>query len=208
MTELPAIASSRTAETEKTRAIVEAARREFAARGFAAAKLDDIARAAGVAKGTIYLYFENKAALFEGVVRGHLVPQIEAAEAMIAAHDGPVEDLFRHLFHTLRRAVLDTDLREVIRLLIAEGHNFPEIRAFYYREVVSRGMRMLRGLLERGAASGEFRGSAAADMPQLLVAPLLVGAIWKSLFDDIAPLDTAAYVDAHLDLLLDGLRAR
>lgn len=206
--ETPAISPARAAEAEKTRAIVEAARREFAAKGFAAAKLDDIARAAGVAKGTIYLYFENKAALFEGVVRGHLVPQIEAAEALIAAHEGPVEDVLRHLFHTLRRVVLDTDLREVIRLLIAEGHNFPEIRTFYYREVVSRGVRMLGKLLERGAARGEFRLSAAEMPPQLLVAPLLMGAIWKCLFDELAPLDTAALVDAHLDLLLNGLRAR
>ncbi|MFP3943762.1 MAG: TetR/AcrR family transcriptional regulator [Alphaproteobacteria bacterium] len=197
----------RPAENEKTRAIVDAARREFAARGFAAARLDDIARAAGVAKGTIYLYFDSKAALFEGVVRGHLVPQLEAAEALIAAHDGPVEDLLRLLLRTLCENVLETDLREVVRLLIAEGPNFPEIRAFYYREVVARGMALLGDLIRRGEARGEFRVSGAADMPQLVMAPFMVAAVWKSLFEDLAPLDAGKLIETHLDVLMRGLRA-
>jgi len=199
-------AAPRAADTERTRAIVAAARREFAARGFAATRIDDIARAAGVAKGTIYLYFDSKAALFEGVVRGHLVPQLEAAEAMVAAHDGAVEELLGHLLHTLCQTVLETDLREVIRLLIAEGRNFPEITAFYHREVVSRGMRLLGDLIRRGEARGEFRTTGAADMPQIIMAPLMVGAIWKSLFDELAPLDAHRLVDIHLDILMRGLR--
>ncbi len=198
---------TRSEGSEKTRVIVAAARREFAAKGYAAARLDDIARAAGVAKGTIYLYFDSKAALFEGVVRGHVVPQLEAAEALAAAHDGPVEDLVRQLLRTLCENVLETDLREVIRLVIAEGPNFPEIRAFYYREVVTRGMRLLGGLIRRGEERGEFRVSGAADAPQLVMAPFLMAAVWKSLFDDLAPLDARKLLEIHLDVLMRGLRA-
>lgn len=198
---------ARPAEGDRTRAIIDAARREFAARGYAAARLDDIARAAGVAKGTIYLYFDSKAALFEGVVRGHILPQLEAAEALAAAHDGPVEELLKLLLRSLCGRILETDLHEIIRLLIAEGHNFPEIRSFYFREVVQRGIRLLGDLIRRGEARGEFRVTGAADAPQLLMAPLLVGAVWKSLFDDLAPLDARRLVEAHLEVLLGGLRA-
>ncbi|MFP4004826.1 MAG: TetR/AcrR family transcriptional regulator C-terminal ligand-binding domain-containing protein, partial [Alphaproteobacteria bacterium] len=144
---------------------------------------------------------------FEGVMSGHLVPQLEAAEALIAGHDGPVEDLLRLLLRTLCENVLETDLREVVRLLIAEGPNFPEIRAFYYREVVARGMALLGDLIRRGETRGEFRVSGAADMPQLVMAPFMVAAVWKSLFEDLAPLDAGKLIETHLDVLMRGLRA-
>jgi AcrR family transcriptional regulator len=195
------------AENARTRAIIDAALNEFAARGFAAARLDDIARAAGVAKGTIYLYFNSKAALFEGVVRGHVVPQLEAAEVLTAAHDGPAEDLLRQLLRTLCETVLETDLHKVLRLLIAEGHNFPELVTFYHREVVSRGMRLLSDIIRRGEARGEFRVTGAAETPQLVMAPLLAGALWKGLFGGIAPLDAQKLIETHLDVMLRGLCA-
>ncbi len=195
-------------DAPKTQAILAAARAEFAEKGFAAARLDDIARAAGVAKGTIYLYFANKADLFQAVVRGYVVREIEQAETLVSIYDGSTEELLRLIAQVFREKVLETDLREIIRLLISEGRTFPDITAFYYREVISRGMAMLKGILREGVARGEFRKSAAENFPQLVIAPFLVAAIWKSLFDKFTPLDTGAMLDAHFDLLINGLRAK
>jgi AcrR family transcriptional regulator len=179
--------------------ILAAALEEFAARGFAAARLDDVARRAGVAKGTIYLYFQDKEALFEELVRTMLVPHIAAVEALPA--EGPVRPVIEAFLDHFVREVLSTRLADVIRLVIAEGPRFPQLAEFYYREVVSRALAALERQLRRGVATGEIGHEALVRFPQLVVAPVLMGVIWSGLFQRFAPLDIAALMRAHLDSL-------
>jgi AcrR family transcriptional regulator len=191
----------------RAQTLIAAALEEFKAKGYAAARLDDVARRAGVAKGTLYLYFDSKEALFKAVVRSAILPAIERAEGAAAASDGSAADLLRQLVRTATRDIVESDGREVLRLLIGEAGRFPDLADFYYEEVVQRAMAAVRGIVARGVASGEFRRTALDAMPQAVVAPLILAAVWKTLFERRHPLDAAALVELHLDLTLDGLRA-
>src|ERR1700744_4958639 len=110
--------------------IVEAALRLFADRGFAATKLEDVAAAAGISKGTIYLYFPTKEDLFRAVVRQAVLPNVDAAEADSASHTGSSGDLLRMLAQRFL-LLLDSDLTAIPKPAVAESGNFPAIAQFY-----------------------------------------------------------------------------
>jgi AcrR family transcriptional regulator len=191
---------------ERRQAILDAALAVFAEHGYEAARLDDVAAKAGVAKGTLYLYFKDKEALFEALVRGAVSPlmdQVGQAAAMPGMKAGDVLDIFFAMF---RKEVLGTRRKLLLRLIIAEGPRFPALAQFYYREVVSRGIALMQGLAERAVAAREFQGDAAARFPQLIVAPLLLSVIWDGLFSKIAPLDVEGLLRAHRELLTGGPR--
>ena len=193
--------SARLARTAARReAILEAALDEFSARGFAAARLEDVAKRAGVAKGTIYLYFADKEALFQELVRFQIGPVMSAFETVLAS-PLPLKSLMDQAIEIFAREVYGTRRREVIRLMIGEGPRFPAIADFYYREVVSRGLAAMRGLIQLGIARGEIRVPALANYPQIVVAPAMIAVIWKSLFERHAPLDAMAMLRVHLDLI-------
>src|SRR5215470_3190571 len=181
-------------------AIVEAAFDEFVARGFAATRIDDIATRAGVAKGTIYLYFKDKESMFEELVRTAIVPLV-ARLAAPPAPGGTVRDAVENLAATFIREVANTRRGDIIRLIVSEGPRFPAIADFYYREVISRGLGGMRALIELAIARGEIRQPELARFPQVLVAPAIVAVIWKSLFERHSPLDAEEMFRVHLDLI-------
>ena len=181
-------------------AILAAALDEFAAQGFAATRLDDVARRAGVAKGTIYLHFRDKEALFQDLVRSVLSPLVGMLET-IAQTDAPLRSLAERIVDVFVNEIYATRRKDVIRLIITEGPRFPKLAEFYYREVLSRVIRAMRGLLRHAIDRGELDNEAILRFPQLLVAPGLVAIIWSGLFDRFAPIDVRALMNAHLDLL-------
>src|ERR1700741_1771270 len=156
-TGLPAAPASSRAEraAERRAAIVAAALDEFVARGFTATRLDDVAKRAGVAKGTIYLHFKDKEALFEELVRTAIVPLI-ARLAPPAQPPGSVRDALEHFAFTFTQEVATTRRGDLVRLIVAEGPRFPAIADFYYREVVSKGLAGMRAMIELGIARGEI----------------------------------------------------
>ena len=187
---------------ERRSAIVAAALDEFVARGFTATRLDDVAKRAGVAKGTIYLHFKDKEALFEELVRTAIVPVVERITTPPALTGSrSIRDALEGFARTFIEEVANTRRADIIRLIVAEGPRFPAIADFYYREVISRGLAAMRALIEAGIARGEIRSSELKDFPQILVAPAIVAIIWKSLFERHAPLDANAMLRVHLDLI-------
>ena len=203
----PSETGNRTIHTAARRqAILGAALTVFAERGYEAARLDDVAARAGVAKGTLYLYFKDKEALFEALIRGAVAPVLEHMTQAAASLDVPAAKLIETFFTLFEKEVLGTERKLVLRLIIAEGPRFPALAQFYYREVVSRGMALMRALAARAAEQGEFPTDAAARFPQLIVAPLLVAVIWDSLFAKIDPLDAAGLLRAHSDVLAGKTR--
>ena len=184
---------------DKREAILAAALEEFSGRGFEATRLDDVARRAGVAKGTIYLYFRDKETLFQELVRSMLTPVVGGIEALGEA-DIPTRALAAQLVDLFVREVFETRRKDVIRLIIAEGRRFPKIAEFYYREVLSRIIAAVRALLARAVARGEAP-AALVDFPQIIAAPGLVAIIWSGLFERFEPLDVRAMMQAHVDLL-------
>ncbi|MBR0936536.1 TetR/AcrR family transcriptional regulator [Bradyrhizobium jicamae] len=189
---------------ERRAAIVEAAMEEFIARGFAATRLDDVAKRAGVAKGTIYLHFTDKESMFEELIRTAIVPLI--GNITMAPPGGSVRETIERFAATFIHEVVSTRRGDIIRLIVAEGPRFPAIADFYFREVVSRGLAGITALIQLGVASGEIRQKELARFPQLLVAPAIVAVIWQSLFARHAPLDAIEMFKVHLDLIFGERR--
>ncbi|WP_412772311.1 TetR/AcrR family transcriptional regulator [Nitrobacter sp.] len=198
--------SNRAARAAQRRAaIIAAGLDEFTARGFAATRLDDVARRAGVAKGTIYLHFKDKEALFQELVRTALVPLIVNLTALPAA-GGSIREILERFAEAFVRDVAETRRGDIVRLIMAEGARFPSLADFYFREVVSRGLEGMRKLIEGGIARGEIRDARLADFPQIVVAPALVAVMWQGLFGRHAPLDAVAMLRIHLDLIFGERR--
>ena len=190
----------------RRQAILKAALTVFAAQGFEAARLDDVAMRAGVAKGTLYLYFQDKAALFEALVRNAVSPLLEHMRRIAAAPDISPLQALETFFAVFAKEVLGTERKLLLRLIMAEGPRFPAIAEFYYREVVSHGLTMMRALAKRAASEDAFATDAPARYPQLVVAPLLVAVLWDGLFANIDPLDVRGLLDAHLEVLTGKIR--
>jgi AcrR family transcriptional regulator len=187
-------------QSERRAIILDAALAEFAARGFAATRLEDIARRAGVAKGTLYLYFRDKETLFKELVRSRLSPLVGAIRTA-AARDLSVRALVELILHVFLVEIYGTSRKDIIRLIISEGPRFPELAEFYYREVIARVLPLLRKRLRQAVKTGELRHDALARFPQLLVAPAVVAILWSALFDRLSPLDAKAFLRAHLEVL-------
>jgi AcrR family transcriptional regulator len=185
----------------RRQAILDAALSVFAEHGFEAARLDEVAARAGVAKGTLYLYFQHKEALFEELVRSAVAPVIDTLSKVAANPAVPPAMVLDAFFGMFEKEVLGTRRKLLLRLIIAEGPRFPAIAEFYYREVVARGLKLMRGVAERAVASGEFTSDAPARFPQLIVAPLLVSALWDGMFSNIDPLDVGGLLRAHRQML-------
>jgi AcrR family transcriptional regulator len=197
----------RTEKTRRREQILAAAFDEFAINGYAATRLDDVARRAQIAKGTVFLHFKNKKLLFHSVVRNMIHPVLGDFDALVAGFPGSAEQLLRELLsRPYREVVKNEKARGIIRLLIAEARNFPRLSDIYHREVIQPGMTALRLILEKGIAAGEFRRTATVDFPQFLVAPMVLAVVWVLLHGERHPLDLDSYMAAHLEFALSGLR--
>jgi len=186
--------------------ILAAALESFAARGFAATRLEDVAAHAGISKGTLYLYFKNKEELFEAVVRATLLPNLARIEALAASFEGPSATLLERLLLTIA-GVVGSQVGAIPKLVIAEAGNFPDLARFYLDAVVRRGLRLIGAILRRGIERGEFRAIDVDRAVFCVIAPMLLAALWKNSLEphDHAPLDAEALLRTHLDLLLRGL---
>ncbi|SFU96947.1 TetR/AcrR family transcriptional regulator [Pseudoduganella namucuonensis] len=180
----------------------------FVERGYAATRLEDVARRAGVSKGTLYLYFENKEDLFKAVVRDSIVQPLGQAELDFADADGHSADLLRTLLMRWWDKVGATRAAGIVKLMMAESGNFPELTQFYNEEVIERGNALIAGVLTRGVARGEFRPVDPAVMMPVLSAPILMLMIWCHSSSPClgARVDPRLFLATFLDNALRGLR--
>ena len=191
----------RSATPEARRAaILDAALEEFTARGYEGARLDDVAKRAGIAKGTIYLHFADKEALFQDLVRSMVNPVLGTLEHMREV-DIPARMLVEGMLNTFVREILGTRRKDVVRLILTEGTRFPAIAEFYHREVIARVLAIMRPMLRRAAERGELPDDSLARFPQLIIAPGLVAIMWNSLFEKYEPLDVPEMIRAHIGIL-------
>jgi len=182
-------------------AILAAAFEIFSDKGFAAARLDDVARKAGVAKGTLYLYFPDKEALFEQLLLSFAGPLLSRINAIAMLPDVPAPIILERILLLFQSEILGTEREKMLQLLISEGPRFPRIAEFHHREVVSHGLAAIRAVAARGFERGELGSDALAKCPQLFFWPLLGVVIWRSLFGRFDPIDVSTAIDAHRDLL-------
>jgi AcrR family transcriptional regulator len=194
-------------KNERPGEILDAALRVFSEKGFAAARMEDIAKAAGVTKGTIYLYFENKESVFKNLVLDLVGDVLGDIEMHMVAYQGPVRDLLKFALKNIAMVMVQSDRVALPKIIIAEAGNFPALAEFYKREAIDRGMGMLRQLMQRGIDRGEFRDLSTDHMVRLLIAPMLLSAVWRTTFAqfDAEPFDYQAFVDSHLEVFLRGV---
>lgn len=162
---------------ERPGQILEAALAVFAERGLAAARLEDIAKKAGLSKGTIYLYFDNKEDLFRAVVRNTVIAFIEHAEGFLAAERDPRQALIAWMdgyWSWLRSPVFPA----MHRMMTSELVHFPDLAAFYATEVIERSQRLVSGLLERGMDAGVLRRMEPLVAARMLSALFVSHASW------------------------------
>ena len=197
----------RRAPAERPGEILEAALTLFVEKGFAATRLDDVAERAGLSKAAIYLYFEDKTALFQGVVRQAVAVNLGTVEAMVQAHRGPVAPLLPRILEFMASRIEQTPMAAVAKLVIAESRAFPEIGRFYLTEVIGRGIPIMEGLITRGIAQGEFRKVDPGLTVRSIIGAMLLAGVWRTVFEPIGaePLDVTALARHHADLMLHAL---
>ncbi|WP_394780852.1 TetR/AcrR family transcriptional regulator [Undibacterium sp.] len=179
----------------------------FVERGFAATRLDDIAKNAGVSKGTLYLYFSSKEELFKTVVRENVVPMIGQAEETVDQFTGTTAELFREIIMGWWQVMGNTKLSGLSKLMMAEACNFPELAQFYNEEVISRSDAMVARMLKRGIARGEIRPMNLEMAPRILIAPIIMQMISQHSSNacSVKEDELAPYIDAYMDMILNGI---
>jgi AcrR family transcriptional regulator len=189
--------------------LLDAALDLFCAQGYGTTTLSDIARKAGVSKGTVYLYFENKEALLVAAVREALLPILELGERRLADPDTASTVIIRQLMHDWWDDWFNRRATGVHRLIVCEAHHFPNLTQLYLEQVMGRGRRLFADLVRRGIARGEFGAVHDPDM----VGRLLTGQVAYAmvLAHSVTPTGNPApapraLIDAHVDLCLSGLK--
>ncbi|MDH3749678.1 MAG: TetR/AcrR family transcriptional regulator [Gammaproteobacteria bacterium] len=190
---------------DRPQEITAAAFAAFAEKGYAATRVDEVAKRAGVSKGLLYLYFKTKEELFKAVVRSLVMPRVDALTASIDTTELSAEEFLRGPFLDFVKKLPGSPVSVVIRLLIAEGPKHPDLVQFYWDNVVSRGLATITELLERGVANGEFRRSAVNDMPHLVIMPVVFSVVFKLLFAE-QTLDTDKLIETQLELLIAHMK--
>ena len=190
--------------------IARAALDLFVSKGFAATKLEDVARAAGISKGLPYLYFKSKEELFKAVIVEAIGEPLMLATEFVDNFDGPTEELLRALIAKFREFA-ESPLGGVIKLILAEAGNFPDVARFYCSNFEVRGNELFAKVLRRGVARGDFRPIDDIEMTAIILTqPLAMHAVWlRSLapYDEANTADSDRFYAAFLDFFLKGLRA-
>lgn len=188
--------------------LLAAALEQFVERGYAATRLEDVARRAGVSKGTLYLYFENKEELFKAVVRDNIVSPIGAAEQAVADYQGHSAELLRLIMMTWWEQIGATQLAGITKLMMAEANNFPDLAQFYNDEVVARGNGLIAKVLQRGIERGEFLPHDPLSITPILVAPVIMLMMWSHGFlpCDMTHIEPEPYMRDFIALTLRGLQ--
>ncbi|HTN49401.1 MAG TPA: TetR/AcrR family transcriptional regulator [Burkholderiaceae bacterium] len=188
--------------------LLAAALELFIEKGYAGTRLEDVASRAGVSKGTLYLYFENKEELFKAVVRDNVVARISASAEELASFAGSGTMLLTSLITRWWSDYGSSEAGGLGKLIMAESGNFPEIARFFLDEVIEPWHALLAGALRRGIDSGEFRPVDVQMFVRVITAPLVMLSLWKRSFGPCSaqPIDADAYIRTHVDMVLAALR--
>jgi len=187
--------------------ITAAAMQTFAEKGYAATRVEEVAKRAGISKGLLYLYFKTKEELFKAVIRNFISPRLDTLTQTLEDSDLTAEEFLRGPFLKFAKSVPKSPVRKLVRLMVAEGPNYPDLVAWYWENVVSRGLSVMRSVIEKGVRNGEFRHSALEEFPHLLISPVIFSVVWTQLFEQHAELDTDRFMEGHIDLVLNSIKA-
>ena len=199
------IQKSRRRKEARPSELIAAALELFVERGFAATKLDDVAAKAGVSKGTLYLYFESKDALFKAVIEQGIFPILAEGATLLQQFEGNNAALLKEFMQRWWQLMGNTPVGGIPKIMISEAGNFPEVANYYYDNVIVRGRDLLRQVLERGVTAGEFRDMDVETTIDVIMAPVLMLIVWRYSVAPCGTKDPEKYMKSYLDLILNGL---
>jgi AcrR family transcriptional regulator len=181
----------------------------FVEKGFSATRLEDIASRAGVSKGTLYLYFNSKEALFKAVIQEGILPVVAENEVIAAQHTGNSFSLLEKLLDNWWGKIGQTSFAGIPKLMVAEARNFPEVAQYYYENIIRRGRALVGAALESGMAAGEFRRMDVETTIDVIIAPILMRLIWRFSMAHCQSeaANSSLYLQIHMGILHHGLRA-
>ncbi len=189
--------------------LLDAALDLFVEKGFAATRAEEVALKAGVSKGTLFLYFPSKEELFKAVVRENVVKTVTEGALEVANFKGSSQELLQFLMREWWRRYGATKASGITKLMISEGNHFPELAAFYQEEVINPAVRLLKDVLERGRASGEFKNFDIDSTVMVIIAPMMFFIMSKHAnglclagAPDVPPEN---YIEQHAKLIVRGL---
>jgi AcrR family transcriptional regulator len=191
---------------DRPQEITEAAFEVFAEKGYAAARVEEVAKRAGVSKGLTYLYFKTKEELFKAVVKSVVVRRVDALVEAVDTTELSSEEFIRGPLLEFMKHVPGSPIAIVIKLLIAEGARHPDLVDYYFDNVVAKGLTAISRFVDRGVERGEFRRTAVNDLPQVVLAPMMLSMIWRLIFAN-RELDTDKLMETQIDMLLAWIRA-
>src|SRR5512146_453129 len=196
---------------ERPRQILEAAREVFGERGLAAARLEDIAKRAGLSKGTIYLYFPNKEELFREMVRDIVVSKIERREEEFNARTRSATETLIDFMRGHWTFIRSPQFAPLFRLIHAEIHHFPDLARFYGEEVIARVHRLIAAIITRGIESGEFRQLDPKVVARMVPAPFIMHGLWcthRECFTSVARGSDEQVLEELMQFTLNAIKAR
>lgn len=186
---------------DRPQEITAAAFSVFADKGYASARVDEVAQRAGVSKGLLYLYFKTKEELFKAVIKSVVIRRVDALLLAVEETELPSEEFIRGPVLEFMKGVPGSPIAVVVRLLISEGQRHPDLVDYYWDNVVSKGLAAISRLIQRGVEHGEFRDTEVSRFPQLVLAPVMLSMIWKILFTKRS-LDTDTLIETQIDMIL------
>ena len=189
--------------------ILGAALELFAEKGFSATRMDDVAARAGLSKAGVYLYFKDKTALLKALVEEMAGANVAVARGIVEAHQGPVSPLIATILAFLGGQLRHTRFPELVKIVISESRNHPEVGRLYLDSVIGQGLPLFEGLIRRGIAAGEFRAVDPAFAARVMISPMLLAVIWKTVFEPIGAeaLDIEGFAAQHADIFLKGIQS-
>ena len=189
--------------------ILAAALEMFGERGYEATRLTDVARKAGCTKGTIFLYYENKAELFKAVLREAMTPLVQENERLVETFRGSTRELLAQLLRLRWDHMMRNRYTGLVRLMLSETHDHPDLAKFYHDEFIDRNQTLLRRVIQQGVDRGEFKEVDVAHAARFVVAPMAFAVLWRHAFEPSvgSPVQLESYFESSLRLMLDGLSA-
>jgi AcrR family transcriptional regulator len=191
---------------DRPQEITAAAFDAFAEKGFAATRVDDVAKRAGVSKGLLYLYFKTKEELFKAVVKSVVVRRVDSLIENVETTELSSEDFIRGPLISFLKQVPGSPIGVVIRLLVSEGSRHPDLADYYYDNVVAKGLAAVSGFIQRGVDNGEFRKNPMTELPHILLAPVMLSVIWRIIFQN-KQLDTDKLIETQINMILEHIKA-
>ncbi len=194
-------------KADRPEEIVAAAFEVFGEKGFAAARLDDIAARAGVSKGAVYLYFATKEDIFRAVVEQGIEPHLRTVQTTLTLQPQPLPDLLRGLAPFMSHMISETPIGGIIKVVIGEARNFPELARIWHDRLIAVALGTLTAAIAGAQARGEMRPGDPRHYALSLVSPMLVSVIWRETFVPIGaePFDPLPLANQHIELWLSGM---